>query len=301
MADCSIKRALKASSVGALTALVDRRFELFTALRKNLLGNILAGVNYFTEDVSRMEPVHDVNMAENVKIDVEQENTENTNRNSNENAPGVTIESLSVSDQPVRETTQTDHLNKQLLSAFLNKINQTGVGNSSSSEEADDWEDQPLPVFQTTNSGKSTVASKLVQLIPRSHHVCQDYYYLPPGDQRLAPIYIEKLNHHNWEEEGQAYVFIEGFSIFGWRPLSSLFDLKYFLMVDKETCWNRRQYRDYDPPDVPGYFEQYVWPLHEKHMEAIIYLGNTDSLEDRVNRILSDLKTLSGKDQPSAL
>ncbi|XP_052813220.1 nicotinamide riboside kinase 1-like [Mya arenaria] len=183
----------------------------------------------------------------------------------------------------------------------------------------------------TTNSGKSTVASKLVQLIPRSHHVCQDYYYLPPGDQRLAPIYIEKLNHHNWEdyrslemdrmvndvktlvstlqntEEGQAYVFIEGFSIFGWRPLSSLFDLKYFLSVDKETCWNRRQYRDYDPPDVPGYFEQYVWPLHEKHMEAIsdqediVYLGNTDSLEDRVNRILSDLKTLSGKDQPSAL
>lgn len=35
----------------------------------------------------------------------------------------------------------------------------------------------------------------------------------------------------------------------------------------------RRVTRTYEPPDVPGYFEQYVWPAYEGHVEKI--RGNT--------------------------
>jgi len=46
-------------------------------------------------------------------------------------------------DQPVRETTQTDHLNKKLLSAFLGKINATVEGQSGDSIDdcEQDWQE----------------------------------------------------------------------------------------------------------------------------------------------------------------
>lgn len=48
-------------------------------------------------------------------------------------------------NQPVREITQTDHLNKRLLSAFLDKINDSGgqgLEVAGDSEASDDWKDQ---------------------------------------------------------------------------------------------------------------------------------------------------------------
>lgn len=53
--------------------------------------------------------------------------------------------------------------------------------------------------FRTTNSGKSTIVEKLLQEMPNATVVHQDYYFLPPGDPRLEPVYIPELDHHNWE------------------------------------------------------------------------------------------------------
>jgi hypothetical protein len=52
---------------------------------------------------------------------------------------------------------------------------------------------------RTTNSGKSTLAGKLVNKLPNSVKICQDTYFLSPDDPRLEPIYIPEVNHHNWE------------------------------------------------------------------------------------------------------
>lgn len=51
-----------------------------------------------------------------------------------------------TTENPEREITQTDHLNKRLLSAFLDRLNETGASHSDSTVEEDDpWgkEDQP--------------------------------------------------------------------------------------------------------------------------------------------------------------
>ncbi|XP_045216874.2 nicotinamide riboside kinase 1-like [Mercenaria mercenaria] len=178
----------------------------------------------------------------------------------------------------------------------------------------------------TTNSGKSTLAGQLVKKLPNCMKVCQDTYFLAPDDPRLEPIYIPELKHHNWEDyrslemdkmvnevkqlksryeqdrgDNNMFLIVEGFSVFGWSPLAKLFDMKYFLSVDRDVCFERRKYRDYNPPDKPGYFEQVVWPMHLKHLnsikdqEDIVYLdGNeTTSLDKNVSRILSDISRLT--------
>lgn len=48
-------------------------------------------------------------------------------------------------NQQVREITQTDHLNKRLLSAFLDRINDSGgqgLEAAGETDASDDWKDQ---------------------------------------------------------------------------------------------------------------------------------------------------------------
>jgi nicotinamide/nicotinate riboside kinase len=45
--------------------------------------------------------------------------------------------------------------------------------------------------------------------------------------------------------------------------------LKFYVTLTKEQCWERRQNRHYDPPDIPGYFEACVWPEHVKMKQDV--------------------------------
>lgn len=45
---------------------------------------------------------------------------------------------------------------------------------------------------------------------------------------------------------------------------------KLFFTLTREECWARRSIRTYDPPDVPGYFEQVVWPEYERHLQLAL-------------------------------
>lgn len=62
---------------------------------------------------------------------------------------------------------------------------------------------------------------------------------------------------------------IEGFSIFNYKPLRDIFQLKFYLTLSKEECFRRRNQRVYEPPDGPGYFEACVWPEHLKQLEEV--------------------------------
>lgn len=63
---------------------------------------------------------------------------------------------------------------------------------------------------------------------------------------------------------------IEGFSIFNYKPLVPLFDLKYYLTIDRDECYRRRLNRIYDPPDCPGYFEKCAWPEHLAQKDEVL-------------------------------
>ncbi|CAG2193745.1 NRK1_2 [Mytilus edulis] len=144
-----------------------------------------------------------------------------------------------------------------------------------------------------SNSGKTSLTSCLKKSLPGSAHICQDDYFHPPGDDRLT--WIPEVQHHNWEgnvffirhgfygqrckkikeifmEEVQdkpSILLVEGFTIFNYGPLNELFDKRYFLVTSKETCQQRRLTRDYDPPDVPGYFDKVVWPHYKQTYSEI--------------------------------
>ncbi|GFO24723.1 nicotinamide riboside kinase 1 [Plakobranchus ocellatus] len=146
----------------------------------------------------------------------------------------------------------------------------------------------------TTNSGKSTLASMLCKSLPRASSICQDHYFYEPDDPRVR---IDEDGKQNWEElqamdmdqmmkdvnswvqknqtnKERTYLIIEGFLIFNHRPLTSFFDKKFFIKIDRDTCAERRSKRIYNPPDYPGYFESKVWPM---------YLKNLDDIQDQTD------------------
>ncbi|XP_071442794.1 nicotinamide riboside kinase 2 [Hetaerina americana] len=73
---------------------------------------------------------------------------------------------------------------------------------------------------------------------------------------------------------------IEGFLIFNHRPISSLCHLKYYFLLSRAACLARRVQRTYDPPDVPGYFEQCIWPEHVKHRNELLGKGKVVDKSD---------------------
>ncbi|CAH2098073.1 unnamed protein product [Euphydryas editha] len=60
----------------------------------------------------------------------------------------VNVNPEDIQDQPIREITQTDHLNKKLLTSLLNRMNEGGNSTlakmlepDNSEEENDEWKD----------------------------------------------------------------------------------------------------------------------------------------------------------------
>lgn len=155
----------------------------------------------------------------------------------------------------------------------------------------------------------------------------QDDYFLPSNDPRH--VKIPELNHLNWdlitgldmermhsdvtrileshEKEDatkKTILILDGFLLFRHKDITDLCDLKYFLTLTKEQCWERRKVRTYDPPDVPGYFDKVVWPEYVKYKhevtqkselhETLTFIDGSKNMEEiyetvseEINRALS--------------
>lgn len=95
---------------------------------------------------------------------------------------------------------------------------------------------------------------------------------------------------------------IDGFLIFNYKPIADLCNLKYFLTITKQLCWERRRHRVYNPPDVPGYFDKVIWPEYEKYLKEIEkdkklfseinFIDGTTSKEKILQRILDDISKI---------
>lgn len=71
-------------------------------------------------------------------------------------------------------------------------------------------------------------------------------------------------------------VFVEGILVLNDRKINSLCDIRIFIELDKETCWQRRRNRTYDPQDQIGYFEGLAWPYYLHN------LGHLRTIESHV-------------------
>ncbi|XP_014215704.1 nicotinamide riboside kinase 1 [Copidosoma floridanum] len=182
-----------------------------------------------------------------------------------------------------------------------------------------------------TCSGKTTIAKKIQETLEDSVLISQDNYFLSVDDPRHT--LVPELNHLNWEiltslDMSKMYsdvmktisslssnntledktcsetkiLILEGFLLFNYEPIADLCQLRYFLDLSREICWNRRSNRVYNPPDVPGYFDTVVWPEYLKHKEEIFscpslinsvkLLDGSKSIDELYNKIMSDINAL---------
>ncbi|KAL1129029.1 hypothetical protein AAG570_013561 [Ranatra chinensis] len=147
-----------------------------------------------------------------------------------------------------------------------------------------------LGISGVTCSGKTTLARLLKKDWVNCIHLCQDDYFLPEDSPRH--VVVPHLGHNNWElitaldmdrmktdirevmnsslKDGVDLLILEGFLLLNDTELSSYCDVKVYVDVPYEECRRRRFSRTYDPPDVPGYFDDVVWPESQKNRKLVL-------------------------------
>ncbi|XP_074137514.1 nicotinamide riboside kinase 1 isoform X2 [Sminthopsis crassicaudata] len=174
-----------------------------------------------------------------------------------------------------------------------------------------------------TNGGKTTLAKKLQKQLPNCSVISQDDYFKPESEikidengflqyDELEALNMETLMSavYSWIKNPQnspesddlesaeeiPILIIEGFLLYNYKPLDTVWNRSYFLTIPYEECKRRRSTRVYEPPDPPGYFDGHVWPMYLKHRREIedikrniVYLDGTKSEEDLFLRVYNDL------------
>ncbi|XP_036596925.1 nicotinamide riboside kinase 1 [Trichosurus vulpecula] len=174
-----------------------------------------------------------------------------------------------------------------------------------------------------TNGGKTTLAKKLQKQLPNCSVISQDDYFKPESEIKIdengflqydvlealnmetlmSAVYSWMKNPRNSLEsddqesaEEVPILIIEGFLLYTYKPLDTVWNRCYFLTIPYEECKRRRSTRVYEPPDPPGYFDMHVWPMYLKHRREIediarniVYLDGTKSEEDIFSQVCNDL------------
>ncbi|XP_026060909.1 nicotinamide riboside kinase 1 isoform X1 [Carassius auratus] len=195
-----------------------------------------------------------------------------------------------------------------------------------------------LGIGGMTNGGKTTLSKSLQELLQDSCVISQDNFFkddsVVPVDvngfkqyDTLDALHMDRMMADTglWQEDPQSFMTSRGLAVkstasepsnmkdeeeviqvkvFGqllWfeRPLNSLFNKRYFLQIPYETCRERRSSRVYVPPDPPGYFDGYVWPMYLKNRKAmeetvndIVFLDGTQKREMLLSTVLADIQEM---------
>jgi uridine kinase len=157
----------------------------------------------------------------------------------------------------------------------------------------------------------------LLKTFIRSKLLAQDDFYHPRDSQHLE--YIPDLDSYNFDtiraidmerfhaelkrlvdSRAYDYIILDGFLLYDDEKLNKLLDRKYFLYLNADECWRRRQSRNYCLADSYKYFSACVWPEFLKYKQRceqkyddIIYISGSDPIESVFTAVLNDLKRLN--------
>lgn len=164
-----------------------------------------------------------------------------------------------------------------------------------------------IGISGVTCGGKTTLASKLTNILCPVYLFNQDKYFYPDDSPKHVKCKGLKEPHNNYEilssmDMGSMYsdildtmegfsdksvernicdksgqlkleskkiLIVEGFTVLNYKPILDLCDVRYYLVLEYSICMLRRILRLYSPPDVAGYFELYVWPEHMRYRAEI--------------------------------
>lgn len=179
-------------------------------------------------------------------------------------------------------------------------------------------------VSGVTNGGKTSLVNYLQKAFDGCVVLHQDDFFRSEYDDKHEMI--PELNHANWEAlssvdwdklhdavaastsqqpPGLKLMIIDGHIIFNNPKLAKVFDKRYFFTLPRDECLTRRLTRTYDPPDVPGYFDQVVWPMYLKNLQEVrdtqtdvTYLDGTQDMDELHKEVLQDLQSfLEGREK----
>ncbi|XP_037787815.1 nicotinamide riboside kinase 2-like [Penaeus monodon] len=97
--------------------------------------------------------------------------------------------------------------------------------------------------------------------IPEKSDIDRGVYSAPRSDPSSSSS-ANAVHYH-------PVLLLDGFLLYDHKGLMDICNLKYFLTLTREQCWDRRKSRLYEPPDPPGYFDHCVWPMYEAHLKRI--------------------------------
>ena len=80
--------------------------------------------------------------------------------------------------------------------------------------------------------------------------------------QSKVDYLVERFSHIH-------LVLMEGHILFNHPPFYNLCNLRYFLTLDEKECRHRRRFRNYDPPNPPGFFDKVVWPAYLERLNDV--------------------------------
>lgn len=162
-----------------------------------------------------------------------------------------------------------------------------------------------------TCGGKTSIANNLINSFSNISVLHQDEFYYTDLNQLES---IPELNYHAWDKIN-AYdmdkmmvsinsqisdiLVLEGILLLDDVRIKQLANLIFFIVLDKHNCWNRREVRNYLPPEPIGYFDKYAWPEYEKHLAKIktenndiIFLNGSNSIDCNTTIVVNHIKKL---------
>lgn len=165
-----------------------------------------------------------------------------------------------------------------------------------------------------TNGGKTTLSKKLLAELPNSYYLSQDEFYHKRDSRHYD--YIPELDSFNFDVIScidmkkfhnelsklirlakYEYIIIDGILLYDDDKLYKMLEKKYFLDLDKDECYRRRQSRQYKIADTANYFEFCAWNEFLKYKQKcesncknIIYINGTETPHDIFQFVCNDLR-----------